>query len=50
MLIHMSFTYLYNDLCWAVSTARRLTTVSYMNPEEELGEGLIVQTGNRSKM
>lgn len=46
----MSFTYLYNHLCWAVSTPRRLTTVSNVNPEEELREGLIVQIGNRSKI
>lgn len=50
MLIHMSFTHLYNHLCWAVSASGRLTTVSNMNPKEELREGLIVQTGNRSKI
>lgn len=46
----MSFTNLYNHLCWAVSTPRRLTTVSNMNPEGELREGLIVQTGDSSKI
>lgn len=46
----MSFTYLYKHLCWALSTPRRLTTVSNMNPEDKLREGLIVQAGNRSKI
>lgn len=44
------FIYLYKHFCWALSTPRRLTTVSNMNPEEELREGLIVQAGNRSKI
>ena len=48
--IQMTETYLYNHLCWAVSAPRRLTAVSNMNPKEELREGLVVQTGNRSKI
>lgn len=47
---HKQFSYFYNHLCWAVSTSRRLTAVSNMNLEEELGESLIVQTGNGSKI
>lgn len=42
MLIHISFTHLYNHLCRAVSAPRRLPTVSNMNSKEELSEGLIV--------
>lgn len=49
-LIHKQLAYFYNNVCWAVSSPRRLTTVSNMNLEEELGESLIVQTGNGSKI
>lgn len=45
----MLFAYLYKYLCWAVSILWRLATISNMNPKDELREGFIVQTGNRSK-
>lgn len=45
----MLFAYLYKYLCWAVSIPWRLATISNMNPKDELREGFIVQTGNRSK-
>lgn len=45
----MLFAYLYNYLCWAVSTPGRLTTISDMDPKEELREGFIVQIGYRSR-
>lgn len=44
------FAYFYNNLRWAVSTPGRLTTVSNMNLEAELGKSLIVQICNGSKI
>lgn len=41
--------YLNDNLCWAVSAPGGLTIVSNINLEAELGERLIVQTGDGSK-
>lgn len=48
MVIPRQFAYFYYHLCRALSTSRRLTTVSNMNLEDEVRESLIVQAGNGS--
>lgn len=49
MLVNEQLDYLNDNLCWAVSAPGGLTTVSNINLKAELGERLVVKTGDGSK-